>query len=73
MDNIMVVKDMGPLLLTWFNINPNMDKNYIHFKVWDGVIYLFPNFNSATVEVWKWINNIMSHFTGLVITYQSWD
>ena len=23
-------------------------------KVWDKITYLFPNFNSCTVEVWKW-------------------
>ena len=39
---------LGPLLLTWFNFNPS---NYIHFKVWDEVIYPSLNFNGATVEV----------------------
>ena len=29
----------------------------------------FPNFNSATIEVWKWISNFIPHFAGHVITY----
>ena len=41
------------LLLTWVNFNPNMDIiiGYTDYKVWDEITYLFPNFNSATVEV----------------------
>ena len=31
--------------------------------------YPFSNFNGATVEVWQWINNVIPHFTGYVITY----
>ena len=26
------------------------------------IIYLLPNFNGATVEVWEWINNFIPHF-----------
>ena len=40
---------MGPLLLTWININPNMDKWLHPFRI----IYPFINFNGATVEVWE--------------------
>ena len=43
--------------------------NYIHYKVWDVFIYPFPNFNGATVEVWKWISNFDLHFIRHVITY----
>ena len=43
--------------------------NYIHYKVWDEITYPFLNFNGATVEVKELINNFISHFTGLVITY----
>ena len=28
---------------------------YIRYKLWDEITYAFPNFNSATVEVRKWI------------------
>ena len=28
-------------------------------KIWDQIIYPFPNFNGTTVEVWKWISNFI--------------
>ena len=31
-------------------------------KVWGEIIYPFPNFNGATVEVWEWISNFIPHF-----------
>ena len=31
-------------------------------KVWDEVIYQFPNFNGGSAEVWEWIRNFISHF-----------
>ena len=43
-----------PLLLIWLNCNTSMDDNYIHYKVWNGVIYPTPNFNYAAVGVWEW-------------------
>ena len=30
---------------------PEWISNYIHYKVWDEIIYPFLNFNGATVEV----------------------
>ena len=36
---------------------PAWISDYVHYKVWDAITYLFPNFNSATVEVWAWISN----------------
>ena len=41
--------------------------------MWDQFIYLFPNFRGCTVEVWKWINNFIPHFTGHVLTYPCWN
>ena len=38
--------------------------NYIRYTMWDEIIYPFPNFNGATVEVWKWISNFIPHFIG---------
>ena len=29
--------------------------------MWDEVTYQFPNFNSCTVEIWEWINNLIPH------------
>ena len=42
---------LGPLLLTWFNFNPSMVSNHIHYKMWDEITYPFLNFNGAAVEV----------------------
>ena len=50
----------GGLSLTCFNFNPS---NSIHYKVWNEITYPFPNFNSATVEVWERISNFIPHFT----------
>ena len=47
--------------------------NYIHYKVYDEMTYPFPNSNGATVEVWEWIDNFISHFTGHVITSPYYD
>ena len=33
--------------------------NYIHYKVWGGITYLFANFNGAAVEVWEWKSNFI--------------
>ena len=30
-------------------------------------------FMTCTIEVWEWISNLISHFTGHVITYPCWD
>ena len=60
----------GPL--SWqFNINLSME--YIHYKVWDKITYQFPNFTSATIEVWEWISNVISHLSGRMIIYPCWD
>ena len=58
----------GPLLLTWINFNPIMPT-----KMWDTVIYPFPNFNGATVEVWDSISNFIPHFIMDIITYSCWE
>ena len=42
-------------------------------KVWNDITYPFPDFNGATVEVWEWISNFISHFIMDVITYPCWD
>ena len=42
-------------------------------KIWDDIIYPFPKFSGATVEVLEWIINFIPHITGHVITYPCWD
>ena len=44
--------------------------NYMHYIVFDEIIYPFPNFNGATVEIWEWKNNLIAHFAGGVIAFQ---
>ena len=41
--------------------------------VWDEIIYPFPNFNSATLEVWEWVEQFIPQFTEHVIIYPCWD
>ena len=47
--------------------------HYIHYKVWDEITNPFPNYNSATIEIWKWISNFIPQFAGYMITYPCWD
>ena len=42
-------------------------------KMWDEIMYTFPNFNSYTIEVWEWISNFITHFIMDVITCPFWD
>ena len=41
----------GPFYLHGWTLTPAWISNYIHYKVWDEIIYPFQNFNGATVEV----------------------
>ena len=43
--------------------------NYTHYKMWDEITYLFPNFNGAKV----WISNFIPRLTERMITYPCWD
>ena len=40
----------GALLFTWVNLIPPWISNYIHYRVWDEIIYPFPN-STGTVEI----------------------
>ena len=50
-------------------IHPAWLSIYMNYNVWGELTYPFPNFDSATVEVWEWVNNFISHFSEHVITY----
>ena len=43
--------------------------NCIHYKLWDELTYLFPNFNGFAVEVWEWINHFIPQFRMDIIAY----
>ena len=63
-----ITKDLEPQFA-------EMDKHYTPHgwpstcKVWAEIMYTFPNFNCAAVEVWEWIFIFDPHFTVYVITY----
>ena len=59
----------GPFYYHGLTLIPALIHNYIHYKVWGEIIYPFPNFNGATVEVCEWISNFIPHFNGHVIAY----
>ena len=42
-------------------------------KMYDEIMYPFPNFNGCTVEVWVWIRNSISHYIINMITYPCRD
>ena len=52
-------------LIQWhgLTLRPAWISNYIHYKVWDEIIYPFTNFNGATIEVWEWIRGPRCPFT----------
>ena len=43
--------------------------NYIHYKMWDDITYLFPK----QPLNWEWINNFIQHLTRHMITYSYLD
>ena len=47
--------------------------NHMPSTVWYEITYPFPNFNGSTVEVWKWLCNLIAHSIMNVITYPCWD
>ena len=65
------------VLICWnynrLTLIPTWITNHMLSKVWDEIIYQFPNFNGFTVEVWEWINNFIPYFLIGVITYPCWD
>ena len=44
-----------PLIPAWIS-------NHMHSKMWDEIIYPFPNFSDSTIEVWEWISNFIQFY-----------
>ena len=42
-------------------------------KVWDEIIYPYPNFNNNIIEFWEWVNNFIQQFIMYVIIFPWWD
>ena len=68
------LETLGPVfLICGLTLIPVWKWNYIHYKVWDKIIYPSPNLNCATVEVWECIINVIPQFIGHVIIYPCCD
>ena len=46
---------------------------YNHYKVWNEITYLFPNFDGATVGIYEWISNFIVQVAEHMIIYTSGD
>ena len=55
-DQIRVFKHTSSLTPAW-------KSNHVYNKVKDEITYRFPNFDSATVDVWEWISYFVPHLT----------
>ena len=55
-----------PVLLIWIKLNPAEISNYTHHKAWDEIYHPFHNVNGTAVEVWWWVDNLVSRFTGRI-------
>ena len=64
-----IIVACGPVYQHGLTVIPEWINKYIHDKVWDEITYPFQNFNSATVEVSKWIINFVPRISGHVIAY----
>ena len=54
--NAMAYATRGPIYKYELTLISARICNYIQHKAWDAIIYWFPNFNGATVEVCEWIS-----------------
>ena len=58
----------GPICLYGITLIPAWVRNYIHYKIWYKIIYLFPNTNGRNIDIWEWITNSIPQLTQHVIT-----
>ena len=57
-NNVYHHRCQGHCEITTLNFIQAWTSNHMPCKLWDEITYLFPNFNSYTVEVWKLMNNL---------------
>ena len=50
------------ILLTWLTLFPAWTRNHMSSKVWDGIIYPFPNFNGCTISFRPTLHNGCNYF-----------
>ena len=72
---LVLVLEYSRVPLYWHGLTliPAWVSYYIHYQVYDEIIYTFPNFIGTAIEVWEWIINFIPHFTVHIITYPCWD
>ena len=63
----------APIYQHGLTLIPAWISKYMPRNVWDAITYPFPNFKSATVEVWELISNFIPQFIKDVITNPCWD
>ena len=63
------ISTRGPFYQHRLTLIPTWISNYICYQMRDEISYPFPKFNGCTVEIWKWMSNLIIRFTGHVITY----
>ena len=59
----LITPHQSPLLSTWINFNPSMNK-YLH-QLKSEIMFPSLNFNSCTIEVWKWISDSSHSLLGM--------
>ena len=69
---VKAVAAMGLFYWHGLTLIPAWISNHMPSKVWEEIIYPFPNFNGCIVEVWEEISNFVTHFSGHMITYPCW-
>ena len=57
---------------SWYFISASIS-NYIHYKVWDEIIYPLTIFNGCTAEVCEWIRSFIPHLKWHVTAYPCWN
>ena len=63
----------GPIYKHGVTLTPAWISNCMPSKMWNEIMYPFPNFNGTVVEFWEWISNFIPRFVRDVITYPCWD
>ena len=54
--NILLLKHLFDITLTWINFNPTYIKDYMHYIECDEITYPFPN---SQVECWEWMTKFI--------------
>ena len=70
---IQISSTRSPFYKHELTLIPTWISKYILYKTCIEMIYQFPDFDGATVEVWEWISNLIPCFTVYIITHPCGD